>query len=116
MPKKKVSKKAVVIVAEQLTGYLTCMDYAATGEGRTIELNFCYAVNEEEAKSRHLDKFYGDDEPARNYFGVGIEVMPIKSEKAKALIKDMFNHGEGTWKVLTEATTEFHYKLHFNYS
>jgi len=95
------------------------MDYFATGEGRTIELNFCYCDTEEEAKEKHLDRFIGTapkDKASRDYFGLGIEVMPIKDKKAKELLMDMFNHGEGTWKTLCRGGVEFHYKFYFNFS
>lgn len=106
-------------VTSEYKGFLTCMDYFATGEGRTIELNFCYCDTKEEAKEKHLDRFIGKDPKdlaARNYFGVGVEVMKIESKKAKEVLMDMFKHGEGTWNALRKGGVEFHYKFYFNFS
>lgn len=97
-------------------GFLTYMNYAATGEGRTIEINFCYADTKEEAKTKHLDRFYGKDEAERNYFGVGVEVMRIESKEAKDLLKCIFKFGKGLHHDLCKAGIEFHFKFHFNYS
>ena len=97
-------------------GFLTYMDYAATGEGRTIELNFCYADSKKEAIERHLDRFIGADAGARKYFKVGVVAHDIKSKDAKELLQDVFNHSEGMWKALCEAGIEFHMKFYFNYS
>lgn len=113
--KKKLQKKETVSETYR-GGFLTYMDYAATGEGRTVELNFCYADTKAEALQKHLDKFYPDDKSAQNYFGVGVDVVRIESRKAKDLITDIFNHGQGMWKTMCEAGVEFHMKFHFNYS
>ena len=112
MPKKKLQEDPELYRG----GFLTYMDYFATGEGRTIEINFCYADTKEEAKTKHLDRFYGTDEGARNYFGVGVDVMPINSKQAKDIIKNIFKFGKGLHHDLMHAGTEFHFKFHFNYS
>ena len=97
-------------------GFLTYMDYAATGEGRTIELNFCYADTKAEAKQKHLDRFYPDDKRSQEYFGAGTQVMRIESKKAKELLSFFFCHGGGVHRDLVGAGIEFHLKFHFNYS
>lgn len=97
-------------------GFLTYVDYAATGEGRTIELNFCYADTKEEAKQKHLDRFYPDDKHSQEYFGIGVQVMRIESKKAKELLSFIFNFGKGLHKDLVNAGIEFHLKFYFNYS
>ena len=111
--KKKLQKP---IDPEELNGYLTYMDYFATGEGRTIEINFCYAATPEEAKDKHRERFYPGDMDAWCYFGIGVEVYPIDSEKAKELIGNVFRFGEQLYKDLVEAGIEFHFKCHCNYS
>jgi hypothetical protein len=97
-------------------GFLTRMDYAATGEGRTIELNFCYADTKEEAKQKHLDRFCPSDPAAQEYFGVGVEVLRIESKKAKSLLEGFFKFGKGLHKDLVKAGIEFHLKIYVNYS
>jgi len=97
-------------------GFLTYMDYAATGEGRTIELNFCYADTNAEAKQKHLDRFYPNDKRSQEYFGVGTQVMRIESKKAKELLTFFFTLGGKMHKDLVNAGVEFHFKLIFNYS
>jgi len=109
--KKKSQKK---IDPEVLDGYLTYMDYVATGEGRTIQINFCYAENPETAHQKHLDKFYPNDKKAQEYFGVDVDTMPIESKKAKDVLKTFFSDGMHT--PLKEAGIDFHFCFHFNYS
>lgn len=101
---------------EQLKGFLTYMDYAATGEGRTVEINFCLVSSEDEAREKHLDRFVGKDESSRNYFGVGVDVSPIESEKAKELLQNVFKFGDNLHKNLVEAGIEFYFKCYVNYS
>ena len=113
--KKKLQKKETVSETYR-GGFLTYMDYFATGEGRTVELNFCYADCEEEALQKHLYRFYPNNKSAQNYFGVGVDVFEIKSREAKDLLTDMFNRGQGMWKAMCEAGVEFHMKFYFNYS
>lgn len=110
--KKKVTKSD----PEEYRGFLTFMDYAATGEGRTVELNFCYADTETEARRKHLEKFYPNDKSAQDYFSAGVNVMLIKSKRAKKLMGNMFRFGKGLHKTLCEAGIEFHLKLCANYS
>ena len=98
------------------SGFLTYMDYAATGEGRTIELNFCYADTKEDAKQKHLDRFYPNNKSSQEYFGIGVDVMSIKSKRAKDLLGHVFRFGEGLHKDLINAGIEFHLKFHYNYS
>lgn len=96
--------------------FLTYMDYAATGEGRTVEINFCYADSEEEAKQKHLDRFYGSNKEAQDFFRVDVDVMRLESPEAKNLLKNVFKFGGGLHKDLLKAGIEFHLKFHFNYS
>lgn len=96
--------------------FLTILDYFATGEGRSTEINLCFANSEEEAKNKHLDRFYGNDQSARNYFGVGIEVMPFESKRAKDLFKNVFRFGKGFHQDLCKAGLEFYFKAHVNHS
>lgn len=118
MSNKKVTKNKVVgDVPYEYQGFLTYMDYLATGEGRTIEINFCYANNEANAKEKHLDRFYEkDNSAARNYFGVGIEVFPIESKNAQDIIESFFASGKQLHEDLRSAGLEFHFKFHFNHS
>ena len=97
-------------------GYLTYMDYAATGEGRTIEFNFCYADNKKQAKERHLDRFCGDNKASRDYFGVGVAVYRIEDKKSKKLLQEVFQLGDHFHKNLVEAGIEFYLKCYCNYS
>ena len=110
--KKKITKSD----PDEYRGFLTYMDYAATCEGRTFELNFCYADTEAEAKQKHLDKFLPNDKRSQDYFGIGVEVMPIESEKAKKLLGLIFCFGKGLHKDLCEAGIEFHLKYYVNHS
>ena len=90
------------------------MDYAATGEGRTIQFNFCYAEKPDDALQKHLDRFFPNDKSAQNYFGVGVDTMLIESKKAEDILKEFFY--AGMHKPLKEAGTEFHFCFHWNYS
>lgn len=104
------------IMSDQLKGFLTYMDYFATGEGRTVELKLSLVNNEAEAKEKHLDMFVGTRQEARDYFGHFIEVMPIESDKAKELLSHIFKFGAGLHKDLAEAGIEFHFKYYVNRS
>jgi hypothetical protein len=80
-------------------------------------MNLCYASNPAEAKVKHLDKFCGkDDKISRNYFGIGIDVMPFKSNEAKKLFNNIFKFGIVTWEAMCKAGIEFHMKFHINFS
>ena len=109
--KKKLQKK---IIPEVLNGYLTYMDYCATGEGRTIQFNFCYAATPDDARQKHLDRFYPNDTGAQNYFAIGVDIMLIESKDAKETLESYFF--KGIHKPLKEAGTEFHFSFHWNYS
>lgn len=101
---------------ETYQGFLTYMDYLAMGEGRTIEINFCYADGYTEAKQKHLDRFYPNNPDAQKYFGVNVDVMSIKSKHAQDTLKGIFRFGKQFYKDIRDAGTEFHFKFHFNYS
>jgi hypothetical protein len=103
-------------VTSKRQGYLSFMDYFATGEGRTTEFNFCYADSKEEAKDNHLDKFVGERKEARDYFGSGIKVVTVKSTEAKTLLDTFFKNGELLQENLIKAGIEFHMKFYVNYS
>ena len=96
--------------------YITFMDYFATGEGRTMEINFCYADTDKEAIERHLDRFYGKDDAARQYFGLGVEAARVGSKRAKEVISSIFKRPEVILGALKDAGVEFHWKFYFNYS
>jgi hypothetical protein len=112
MPKKKLQKYPPAVVQQ----WITYMDYLATGEGRTLEINFCYADTAKEAIEKHLDRFYGQDSGARNYFGVGVEASPLESARAKEVISAIFKKPQGVIKILRDAGGEFFWRFHFNYS
>ena len=98
-------------------GFLTYMEYGATGEGMTYEINFCYADNKEEAIEIHLDRFIGKtNKSARDYFRVGVAVYDSKSTKAMELLEYFFKNNVDIFKHLNGAGQEFHFKLHYNYS
>jgi hypothetical protein len=113
--KKKVTEKQA---PELYSGaYITFMDYFATGEGRTLEINFCYADTPDEAKQKHLDRFYPNDKDAQEYFGHWVEVAKLNSKRAKTILGETFKEGvPGIPLVLAEAGCEFYWKFHFNYS
>jgi hypothetical protein len=96
--------------------YITYMDYFATGEGRTLEINFCYADSDKEAIERHLDRFYGKDDAGRQYFGVGVEAARVGSKRAKEVISSIFKRPQVILDALKNAGVEFHWKFYFNYS
>lgn len=109
--KKKSQPKTVPDV---LDGYLTYMDYFATGEGRTIQFNFCYAERPEDALQKHLDRFFPKDKRAQEYFGLDVDTMLIESKEAEDLLKAYFF--AGMHEKLSEAGIEFHFSFHFNYN
>jgi len=96
--------------------YISFMDYFATGEGRTIEINFCYAANPVEAIIKHLDYFYGDDQSARGYFGIGVEAVELESKRAKEIISVIFTNPEGMIDILKRGGQELRWKFRFNFS
>jgi hypothetical protein len=88
---------------EKYNGYLTYMNYSATGEGMTAEINFCYTNTPEKAKELHMDRFIGVGptfQSAREYFGIDIDVMPFDSDKAKKILTQFFVDGESLHKHL----------------
>jgi len=92
------------------------MDYAATGEGRTFELNICFAETQAEAKAKHLKRFYPTDDAARTYYGVAVEVVPFKSKRAKDIITHIFKLGEGLHEDLLKYGIDFYFKYYVNAS
>lgn len=96
--------------------YITFMDYFATGEGRTMEINFCYAATPKEAIDKHLAYFYGNDQSAASYFGVGVEATELESKRAKEVLSSVFKHSEGVISTLKRGGQELRWKLRFNFS
>lgn len=97
-------------------GYITFMDYFATGEGRTVEINFCYADSEKEAIEKHLDRFDVKDKAARDYFRLDIVAHKSNSKKAEKMMEMFIASHKWILKCLNEAGLEFYFKLYFNYS
>lgn len=91
------------------------MEYMATGEGFTEEVNFCYANNKKEAKQKHLDKCYPNDPDAAAYYGVGVTVMEFNTDKARQLCNRLFANGELLWMHMKGAGREMHFKIHYNH-
>lgn len=91
------------------------MNYAATGEGCTFELNVCFADTKAEAIKAHLDRFQYDNQ-SRAYFSVGVMVVPLKSKKAKEIIEQRFVLGEGLHKSLVKCGIECYFKYYVNAS
>lgn len=92
------------------------MNYFATGEGMTHEINTCWADNEKEALEEHLDSFGYKDASSRNYFGAGIVVMDASSKDAKDLMCDFLKDGDKLFHLMQEAVFELHLKLYWNLS
>lgn len=118
MAKKKVTEPKVSgDVGYYRTGYWTHMEYFATGEGVTHEIQFCYADNPQEAIEKHLDRFVGkENQDARKYFGVGVTAYEYKSADAKKLLKAYLKNGEKLFNVFQEAGCEMYMKIYWNFS
>jgi len=99
-----------------MDSYITYMEYFATGEGMTYEINFCYAIDKKEAIEKHLDRFYGKNKRAKDYFRVGIVAFESKSKKAEEILNEFFKEERKLLTHLNNAGTEFHFKIHYNYS
>ena len=99
-----------------LKGFLSYMEYFATGEGLTIEYLFSLTDTPEQAKEKHLDKFVGERKEARDYFGRGIEVVPIESAEAKRMLDLHFKNVEWLQEQLSTGGIEFHWKYYVNHS
>lgn len=112
MPKKKVTKSE----PQELKGFLTYMEYLATGEGLTIEYLFSLVNTPLEAKEKHLDKFVGTRQEARDYFGLGIKVAPIESPQAKKLLNLHFKNVDWLQTQLSTGGIEFYWKYYVNHS
>ena len=102
--------------AIKLERYISFMDYFATGEGRTIEINFCYAANPREAKAKHKARFYPGNMDAWEYFGPDVEVANTESKRATRVITAIFNNPDIVLDALNKAGVELHFRFHFNYS
>lgn len=96
--------------------YLAYFEYFATGEGHTIEIRMIIASNEAEAKEKYLDLSYGTNVEARSYFGNGINVVELESEKGKEIIFVFFKEAESLYQALKLGGRDFHYKMYYNLS
>jgi hypothetical protein len=110
---KKLQKKKVTKPSEYKR-FLTSMYYHATGEGHIHELRFCYADTKKEAIEKHLDCFGYTEQSARKYFGVGVEVCDFKSEKAKKILRYVFQHSDQIYEMLKRGGMEMQFKLYYN--
>ena len=115
MAKKKVTKTETE-TEEYRDGYVTYMNYFATGEGMTHEIQFCWADSPKEAKEKHLDKFGYKDAEGRKYFGAGVVVYQYQSKDARELLKQFLVDGEKISNIMQSAVFDFHMKLYWNFS
>lgn len=115
MPKKKL-QKSLPKTSSYRNEYITYMEYFATGEGFTYEINFCYADTKKEAIEKHLDRFGVKDEAGRQYFSVGIEVNKLESKRAKEILKLIFTMPDEMIKHLKNAGLDMYFRFHYNYS
>lgn len=104
------------VTNQPLKGFLTYMEYFATGEGMTIEFLFSHTDTHEEAKEKHLDKFIGNQKESRDYFGAGIDVMPIESDRAYKILDHHFKNAQWLHDQLKTGGIEFYWKYYVNHS
>jgi hypothetical protein len=103
-------------VTNEYNVFLTYMEYFATGEGLTIEILMSMTDTAEQAKEKHLDKFVGTRQEARDYFIKGLDVYPIKSKEAKDLLDQYFKNVDWLHEQLATGGVEFHFKYYVNHS
>ena len=96
--------------------YLTYMNYFATGEGMTHEINHCWADNTQEAIEKHLTEFGYKTKSSRDYYSTDVEVMLASSQKAKKLLMQFFKDGKRMFQIMQDAAFELHVKLYWNFS
>lgn len=96
--------------------YVTFLDYVATGEGRTIEILYSFADNKEEAVKKHFLFFKYTTKESQDYFRQDIIAYDIDDPKLKIALNELFKESKCVYRVLNEATQEFSFKWHFNYS
>jgi hypothetical protein len=116
MAKKKKVTESEAIYDAYRDGYVTFMEYFATGEGMTQEINFCWADSPDEAINKHLDRFEVKDAQSREYFRRGITVYSHKSPQAKKLFKTYFKDGDKIFNIMQSAVFDMHFKLYWNFS
>jgi len=92
------------------------MEYFATGEGVTYEIHFCYAYSKKEAIKKHLDRFYGNDVAAKNYFKPGVYAYKSDSKKCQDLICNVFAEGGNIYRNINSAGMDFQFRFHYNHS
>jgi hypothetical protein len=92
------------------------MNYFATGEGMTHEIQFCWADNPQEAIEKHLDRFGYKDEKGREYFKVGVVAHNYKSKEAKELFATFLKDGDKMFHIMQDAAFDFQFKVYWNFS
>lgn len=92
------------------------MNYFATGEGMTHEINHCWADNPQEAIEKHLKEFGNKTKSSRDYFRPGVEAMLASSKDAKKLLMRFFKDGGKMFHIMQDAAFELHMKLYWNFS
>jgi hypothetical protein len=95
------------------------MEYFATGEGFTYEINFCVVDTPEQAIEKHLDKFIGIGpkyKNSRDYFRLGVQALRLKSATAKKLLQQWFVNSESIYNHLNAAGIEMQFKIYYNHS
>lgn len=97
-------------------GYITFLDYAATGEGNAVEIHHCWADSEEGAINKHLTHFKYKGKSVRDHFRPAIIVMDSTGEEAKDLLMHYFKDGEKMFMVLQDAAFELSFKHWFTFS
>jgi len=105
-----------VTESEYYKVFLTYMEYFATGEGLTLEILLSMTDTPDEAQQKHLDRFVGSRQEARDYFIKGIEVFPMESKEAKDLLDKYFKNVDWLHDQLATGGGEFYWKYHVNHS
>ena len=95
-------------------GYITFLDYAATGEGHTVEIHSCWADNEEDAIKKHFIYFKYKGNSVRDHFRPGMVVMDSSGEEAKDLLMHYFKDGAKMFSILQDAPFELSFRYAFN--
>jgi hypothetical protein len=110
----KKNSNSVPIEGTDRMAYITYMDYFATGEGTSVEIQFCWANTSEEAIEIHLNKFEYKVESERNYFRPGIIVYDYRDPKVLELFNRIFVNGEHHFELMHNAAFDLKLKLHWN--
>lgn len=94
--------------------YITYSDYFATGEGTTIEIQFCWAETSQKAIEEHLNKFGYIIKSSREYFRPGILVFDYRDPKVLKLFNEIFVNGKHHFEVMHNAAFDLKLQLHWN--